>query len=116
MYVLKMDRVHVNFYRLVKILSLIIKRPIQDGVKIKADAVVPCQYQSELNEIRSDLKKMGGKYRSRTQNKRKLKIYLDLWRRMGLKMNKKIGMKIQKIIIGKDRNGSRIQSLSYKYN
>ena len=109
-----MDRMHVNFTRLSKILNLITKQPIEGGVTIRVNVRVPKPYLKEINQIKRDLNKSGGKCRSRTKNGETIKQYYDLLKHTGDLLNERVCMDIQRITIGYV-NGKRIQSLAYKY-
>ena len=109
------NRLHINFIRLSKILSLVSKQSIECGVKIRGDMKIPKQYLYDLNQIKIDLKKAGGRCRTRTKHNDKLKTYYDLLVRVGALTNHKVSMKISRVTIGKHANGTRIQTLAYKY-
>jgi len=109
-----MNRMHVNFNRLSKILNLIMKQPIEGGVTIHGNMLVPKRHLKEINQIKRDLNKSGGKCRTRTKNGETIKQYYDLLRRTGDLLNERVSLDIQRITIGYV-NGKRIQSLAYKY-
>ena len=88
---------------------------IEGGVKIRGDMKIPKQYLCDLNQIKRDLKKAGGKCRSRTNKNDKLKTYYDLLMRVGALIDQKLSMDIERVTIGTRTNGKRIQSLAYKY-
>jgi len=110
-----MNRLHINFIKLSKILSLVSGQPISGGVKIRGDMKIPKQYLYDLNQIKIDLKKAGGRCRTRTKHNDKLKTYYDLLMRVGALINHNLSMDIERVTIGTRTNGKRIQSLAYKY-
>jgi len=109
------NRLHINFIRLSKILSLVSKQSIEGGVNIRGDMRIPKQYLCELNQIKIDLKRVGGKCRTRTKHNDKLKTYFDLLVRVGDLTNQRVSRKISRVTIGKHANGTRIQTLAYNY-
>ena len=108
-------RLHINFIKLSKILSLVSGQSIEGGVKIRGDMKIPKQYLCDLNQIKIDLKRVGGKCRTRTKHNDKLKTYYDLLVRVGNLTNHFVSRKISRVTIGTRTNGKRIQSLAYKY-